>query len=97
MTMTDEAATGFRVFSRGGDARILFSHHGMQATAAAPPAFPWVQYHAGLTTYDEALIDGRFVVVNWSAMGRPTSRERIWSGCDDTVVRRAAVPRFSCA
>src|SRR5262249_6840547 len=58
---------------------IQVSHHGTPATAARVPDFPWVRFHTGLVAYEEALIQGRYLVANWSAMGRPNERERIWS------------------
>lgn len=64
---------------------ILVSESGSRATAATTPDFPWVRFHTGLVAYEEALIDGQYLVVNWSAMGRPSSRERIWAACGGGV------------
>ncbi len=62
---------------------IRVSHQGTQATADRIPDFPWVRYHTGLVAYEEALIQGQYLVVNWSAMGRPNERERIWKAYSD--------------
>lgn len=62
---------------------ILVSQHGTQATAERIPDFPWIRFHTGRVAYEEALIQGQYLVVNWSAMGRPNERERIWSAFAD--------------
>lgn len=64
---------------------ILVSETGIRATAATIPDFPWVRFHTGLVDYEEALIEGQYLGVNWSAMGRPSSRERIWSAFSSGV------------
>ena len=58
------------------NASILVTHRGTPATANRVPDFPWVRFHSGMVTYEEALIQGHYLVVNWSAMGRPGERER---------------------
>jgi len=57
---------------------ITVSHQGRRATHERIPDFPWVRLHTGHVAYEEALIQGQYLVVNWSAMGRPNERERIW-------------------
>ncbi len=42
------------------------------------PDFPWVRFDTGLTIHDEVLIEGQYLGGPWSAMGRPSSRQRLW-------------------
>lgn len=62
---------------------IRVSHRGAPATNERVPDFPWVRFHLGPVAYEEALLDGQYLVVNWSAMGRPNERGRIWSAFRD--------------
>lgn len=48
------------------------------STAAEVPAFPWVQADAGLFIWEEALYDGAYCAVHYSAMGRSQSKENIY-------------------
>lgn len=57
---------------------IYISHSVPPATVAKIPDFPLVRFDTGLVVYEEALINGQYLGANWSAMGRPKSREQIW-------------------
>ncbi len=57
---------------------IQFGTSAPRATALQVEDFPMVRFDSGLLTYQEALLDGQYLVVNTSAMGRPRSRDGIW-------------------
>ncbi|MHB9031591.1 MAG: alpha-galactosidase [Anaerolineae bacterium] len=59
---------------------IQISTNAPQATALQVEEFPMIRFDCGLVTYQEALIDGQYLVVNASATGRPRSRDGIWLG-----------------
>ena len=42
------------------------------------PDFPLVRFDTGIVVYQEALINGQYLVANTSAMGRPKPREWVW-------------------
>ena len=48
------------------------------ATAIQVPDFPLIRFDTGMVVYQEALINGQYLVANTSAMGRPKPREWIW-------------------
>ena len=67
---------------------IRISQSAPAATSLEVPDFPLVRYDTGMVVYQEALIDGQYLVANTSAMGRPKPREWIWQelrgGADST-------------
>ncbi|MCL5997235.1 MAG: alpha-galactosidase, partial [Chloroflexi bacterium] len=67
---------------------ISITHKAPAATAAAVPDFPLVRFDTGLVVYQEALVNGQYLVANTSAMGRPKPREWVWKalngGADQT-------------
>jgi len=48
-----------------------------QTTAAPVPDFPWVRYDTGRLSYNEALIEGRWLFSGSSALGRPMTRMQV--------------------
>ena len=48
------------------------------ATSAAIPSFPLVRFDAGPACYQEALLSGRYLVVNMSGLGRPRMHDFVW-------------------
>ena len=58
--------------------QIRLSHSDLQATSTEIPAYPIMRYDTGMVVYQEALIEGQYLLVNASAMGRPKAREAIW-------------------
>ena len=42
------------------------------------PDFPIVRFDTGMVVYQEALINGQYLIAHTSAMGRPKPRELIW-------------------
>ena len=67
---------------------IAITHSAPAATATPIPDFPLLRFDTGLVVYQEALINGQYLVANTSAMGRPKPREWIWKalsgGADST-------------
>jgi alpha-galactosidase len=57
---------------------IHISHSAPAATSLEVPGFPLVRFDTGLVVYQEALINGQYLVANGSAMGRPKPREWVW-------------------
>jgi alpha-galactosidase len=62
----------------------------IQITQTAPPAtslslpdFPMARFDTGLVVYQEALINGQYLVANTSSMGRPKPREWLWKALRD--------------
>lgn len=68
---------------------VLVTQNSPAATAVAAPAFPLIRFDTGMAVYQEALVNGRYSVVNGSAVGRPRSREWVWKELqgDSTSVR----------
>lgn len=58
---------------------IRVVHTTPAATAEMIPDFPMIRLDTDLVVYQEALINGQYLLVNASAMGRPKSREWIWN------------------
>ena len=54
------------------------THSAPNATSLQVPDFPMVRFDAAMTAYQEALINGQYLVVNTSAAGRPKPREWVW-------------------
>ena len=50
--------------------------------------FPWFRFDAGQFICEEALIDGNYVSLHFSAMGRPNCRERLWSKYTNSMIYR---------
>ena len=48
------------------------------ATSLQVPEFPMIRFDTALAVYQEALINGQYLVANCSATGRPKPREWIW-------------------
>ncbi|HEY3289200.1 MAG TPA: hypothetical protein VGK87_03640, partial [Anaerolineae bacterium] len=67
---------------------IAITQSAPAATAAPIPDFPMVRFDTALVVYQEALINGQYLVANTSAMGRPKPREWVWKalngGADST-------------
>jgi len=59
---------------------IHISHDAPRATALAVEPFPMIRFDAGLACYQEALLNGQYLVVSTSAMGRPRNRDGVWLG-----------------
>jgi alpha-galactosidase len=57
---------------------VIIRHSAPAATSMQVPAFPLVRFDTGLVVYQEALIDGQYLVANTSAMGRPKPHEWVW-------------------
>jgi len=57
---------------------IHITHSAPRATSLEVPDFPLVRFDTGLVVYQEALINGQYLVANTSAMGRPKPREWVW-------------------
>ena len=55
------------------------THSGIAPTADEFPDFPLIRFDGGLSSYQEALVDGRYLTAQLSAMGRPKPRWWIWS------------------
>ncbi|MBA3946738.1 MAG: alpha-galactosidase [Herpetosiphonaceae bacterium] len=72
---------------------IRISHNAPSATALALPDFPLVRFDTGMVVYEEALLNGQYLVVNTSAMGRPKFREWIWQEYGDPTAIRPARTR----
>ena len=62
----------------GGPVNIRITHKAPAATSLEVPDFPLVDFDTGMVVYQEALINGQYLVANGSAMGRPKPREWIW-------------------
>ena len=60
------------------DIRVV--HSAPAATVLEVPDFPMVRFDTGVVVYQEALINGQYLVANTSAMGRPKPREWVWQG-----------------
>ena len=58
------------------DIRVTYS--APPATSLEAPDFPLVRFDTGMVVYQEALVNGQYLLVNGSAMGRPKSREWAW-------------------
>lgn len=54
------------------------THSAPPATSMEVPDFPLVRFDTGMVVYQEALINGQYLVANTSAMGRPKLREWVW-------------------
>src|ERR1041385_9360482 len=59
--------------------RIIIDKEKSNVTTADVPSFPWFRFDAEQFICEEALIDGNYVNLHFSAMGRPNCRERLWS------------------
>ncbi len=57
---------------------IRITHSAPPATSMEVPDYPLVRFDTGMVVYQEALINGQYLVANTSAMGRPKSREGVW-------------------
>ncbi len=57
---------------------IFVTHAAPLATSLEVPEFPLVRFDTGMAVYQEALINGQYLAVNSSVMGRPKLREWIW-------------------
>ena len=57
---------------------IRITHVEPRATALIVPEFPHVRFDTGLAVYEEALIDGQYLLGNVSAIGRPALGEWLW-------------------
>lgn len=55
------------------------THTGVAPTADEFPDYPLVRFDGGMSSYQEALVDGRYLTAHLSAMGRPKPRWWIWS------------------
>lgn len=55
------------------------THTGVAPTADEFPAYPLIRFDGGMSSYQEALIGGRYLTAHLSAMGRPKPRWWIWS------------------
>jgi alpha-galactosidase len=57
---------------------IQITHSTPPATSLQVPDFPVVRFDSGRVVYQEALINGQYLLVNGSALGRPKPREWLW-------------------
>ena len=60
----------------GMDIRVV--HTAPPATSLEVPDFPMVRFDTDMVVYQEALVNGQYLVTNTSAMGRPKPREWVW-------------------
>ncbi|MCC7354516.1 MAG: alpha-galactosidase, partial [Anaerolineae bacterium] len=58
---------------------IHITHSAPAATATTAPDFPLVRFDTGLVVYQEALINGQYLVAHASAMGRSQTRAGAWA------------------
>ena len=58
--------------------QISISHSSPSKTLKTVPDFPMVSFQSGALVYEEALINGQYLGVGWSAVGRQSSRAQIW-------------------
>jgi len=58
--------------------RVIFDTEPSTITMQQAPAFPRLRFDAGTFILEEALLDGNYVGLHYSAMGRPSSLERMW-------------------
>ncbi len=65
---------------------IRISHDDPSFGTEPSKQFPWVRYDSGATICEEALIDGQYLGAHWSAMGRPSSRQRVWDELSPVTV-----------
>jgi len=77
-------------------ARFLVDTEPTTTTTLEVPAFPWVRCDAGRFILEEGVIEGNYVSLHFSAMGRPGSRERLWAKYQQTrtVIDRALFAAF---
>lgn len=57
---------------------IQITHTAPAATSLEAPDFPVVRFDSGSVVYQEALVNGQYLLVNGSAWGRPKPREWLW-------------------
>ncbi len=58
---------------------IRIAHTAPPATSTQVPDFPLVRFDTQMVVYQEALINGQYLLVNGSALGRPKPREWVWN------------------
>jgi alpha-galactosidase len=56
--------------------RIIVDTENSRTTTRNVPVFPWIRFDANLFIYEEAFIEGNYVGLHYSAMGRANTRER---------------------
>jgi len=57
---------------------IRIAHSSPRTTATEVPDFPMARFDTGMVVYQEALINGQYLVANRSAMGRPKPALTMW-------------------
>ena len=58
--------------------RIITDHERAKTTTREVPVFPWIRFDAEKFVFEEALIDGNYMGMSFSGMGRGESRDRIY-------------------
>jgi alpha-galactosidase len=58
--------------------RIIIDTENSKTTSRKVESFPWIRFDANKFIYEEAFIEGNYVGLHFSAMGRANTRERIY-------------------